>query len=229
MEKNILSDIYEDEQYDSDLNKAKLSLNNDNSTVIQNNNQDNFNLTTPVYYRNSGSCALEYEDLIFKNHNQAHNFSSSSSSLNNHNNYNIHNNHFLPVAKTYMEEKPPDYNDNYGKIYTNVTPLSTRVNYTSDTHTLSLSEVSTHSFSSVKGVTFSPGNSCLMNTCNNITTTNFNLNNVNNNFINYNENKFFNKSNYYYTTNTYNTNSFNLDQGHNLPKNNPNNYTFSGI
>jgi len=196
MEKTILNDLYDDEN-DNDLNKAKLSLNNENSL---NNIEDDFNISTPIYYRSNG---LEYEDLIFKNHNQPHNFSSSSLS-----NYNFSNLNQNPIAKTYVEENE----------YIHVYP-----NYTTDTHTLSLSE-SNHSYSSIKGVNFNTGNNGLPNSTRNTFPSNNTYLNYKepdyNNFNNYTKNKYFSNTNFFYQAN-----SFHLDQ--NINHLNQNSYTYN--
>jgi len=157
MEKNILNDIgiCEDEN-DNDLNKAKLSLlNNADSLIIEDVN----NISTPLRYRSSG---LEIEDLIFKNHNHPHNFSSSSFSnfnMTNINNINNNNNHNNPFAKTYCEGNTNNTNIQQNILTPAVNEEKISINNISDNHTLSLSEFSNHSSYSLSRASINGNNS----------------------------------------------------------------------
>jgi len=204
MEKNILNDICDDEN-DNDLNKAKLSLNNDNSLIIENVN----NITAPHNFRKSDGLEIEY--LIFKNHNQPHNLSSSSFS-----NFNLTNINNIEKGQTYIEGNTN--NTNHYQSKKNLQVLNqekTSVNNTSENHTLSLSEYSSHSSYSNrgKGITLNNGNSGLLN--NNINYTNIHHLNYlkynetdifSNNIHNLNKNKILGNNNYYQA------NSFCFDQ-----------------
>ena len=218
MEKNILSGMYDDENED-DLNKAQLSLNNENSLIIENLS----NFSTPIYYK---PHSLKIDNLIFKNHIQSQNYSSSS--MNNFNLTNLKNN---PIAKTYMEENPDYLHQNINNnLFTPVHNFGhEKINYTSETHRLSLSEFSNHSHSPVRGITFNNGNSGILNNFTNVN-TNSNTNYIlykeqdyfKNNFQHFTKNKTTSNSNYYFQEKS----SFCLDQNH-LTQVNPNNYTYN--
>ncbi len=202
MEKNILNDI-EDEN-DNDLNKAQLSLHNDDSLIIE----EEHNLTTPLNYR---STALENEELIFKNHNHPHNFSCSSIS-----NFNL--THFH--TKTYLEENNQFYQQNMltPEAFQGEDKNNNNSNYnnTLESPSLSLSgynNENSHNQSFSSRYTLNSGNSaCLNNNYNNTTFNHLNPNNLNNQYL---SNHLHNNSNYFYQAN-----SFCLDQ-----QNNPMTYT----